>query len=111
MSWYFNKLKGGLGVLPQKKFYKSILKMVHFYVFWDNWEHKMDCNSLQYRAYYHAYHNYIGIDKCSGPPISPGPGEIPPPPPLSVGLMIISNAKDTGTRQTTHLVVTTMVGM
>ena len=40
--------------------------MVHFYVFW---EHKMDCNSLQYRAYYHAYHNYIGIDKGSGPPI------------------------------------------
>ena len=28
-----------------------------------------------------AYHNHIGIDKCSGPPISPGPGEIPPPPP------------------------------
>ena len=24
---------------------------------------------------------HIGIDKCSGPPISPGPGEIPPPPP------------------------------
>ena len=27
-----------------------------------------------------------GIYKCSGPPTSPGPGEIPPPPPLSVGL-------------------------
>ena len=24
---------------------------------------------------------YIGIDKYSRPPISPGPGEIPPPPP------------------------------
>ena len=24
---------------------------------------------------------YVGTDKCSGPPISPGPGEIPPPPP------------------------------
>ena len=23
---------------------------------------------------------YNGIDKCSGPPISPGPGEIPHPP-------------------------------
>ena len=31
---------------------------------------------------------YIGIDKCSGPPISPGPREIPPPPPLSMGLVL-----------------------
>ena len=31
----------------------------------------MDCNSLQYR-------HLQCIDKCSGPLISPGPGEIPP---------------------------------
>ena len=31
---------------------------------------------------------YIGIDKCSGPSISLGPEEIPPPPPLSVGLCV-----------------------
>ena len=45
----------------------------------------MDCNSNTVQA----YHNHIGIDKCSGPPISPGPGEIPPPPPLSVGLAVL----------------------
>ena len=38
---------------------------------------------------------YIGIDKCFGPPISPGPGEIPPPPPLSVGLdMLLVHNED-----------------
>ena len=31
---------------------------------------------------------YIGIDKCSRPPISLGPGEISPPLPLPVGLVI-----------------------
>ena len=41
----------------------------------------MDCNSDAVQA----YHNHIGIDKCSRPPISPGPGEIPPPPPLLSG--------------------------
>ena len=46
----------------------------------------MDCNSNAVQA----YHNNIGIDKCSRPPISPGPGEIPPPPPLSVGLVTCS---------------------
>ena len=43
----------------------------------------MDCNSLQYRVYYHVYHNYIGIDKCSGPPYQSGPWENTPSSPPS----------------------------
>ena len=65
--------KGGLGVLPQKKILRILENGAILCTKWI----EIACSTGI----------YIGIDKCFGPPISPGPGEIPPPPPpLSVGL-------------------------
>ena len=69
--------KGGLGVLPQKK---NLRILENGAIFGSTKWIEIACSTGI----------YIGIDKCSGPPISPGPGEIPPPPPLSVGLTSLS---------------------
>ena len=68
--------KGGSEVLPQKKF----CDFMHF-------------GSTKWIVIAYSTGIYIGIDKCSGPRISPGFGEIPPPPPLSVGRELVSHAR------------------